>query len=311
MASGEMVRQAGAHDFLGRAYYHQGDYRQAITCCQQAGAAREGMAPHERYGGIFLPAVHSRGWLAWCHAELGTFAEGRLLGEEGLQIAEAVGHPASLMVASNGLGLLLLRQGDLPRAMPLLERAVSIAQDTGLLALSALMAEALGAAYTLGGRLAEAVPLITQTLEQLMALARVDFQARCALSLGEVHLHVGHLEEAHILAEHALAHTRTYKECGNKAYALHLLGKIAAHRTPLDPAQVEAHYQQALTLADELGMRPLVAHCHRGLGTLYATTGQQEQARSALSTAIAMYQSMDMTFWLPQAEAMLAQVDER
>jgi len=55
-------------------------------------------------------------------------------------------------------------------------------------------------------------------------------------------------------------------------------------------------------------MRPLQAHCHHSLGTLYAKSGQQEQARAALSTAIAMYHSMDMTFWLPQAEAALAQV---
>ena len=56
-------------------------------------------------------------------------------------------------------------------------------------------------------------------------------------------------------------------------------------------------------------MRPLQAHCHRGLGMLYATTGQQEQARAALSTAIEMYRDMAMTFWLPETEAALAQVD--
>ena len=62
---------------------------------------------------------------------------------------------------------------------------------------------------------------------------------------------------------------------------------------------------------DALGMRPLQAHCHRGLGMLYTKTGQREQARSALTTAIEMYQSMDMTFWLPQTEAALAQVEGR
>jgi hypothetical protein len=55
-------------------------------------------------------------------------------------------------------------------------------------------------------------------------------------------------------------------------------------------------------------MRPLQAHCHRGLGTLYAKTGQAEPARMALSAAIARYRAMDMTFWLPQTEATLAQV---
>jgi uncharacterized protein HemY len=55
-------------------------------------------------------------------------------------------------------------------------------------------------------------------------------------------------------------------------------------------------------------MRPLQAHCHRSLGTLYVKTGQWKQARTALSTAIALYRAMEMTFWLPQAEAALGQV---
>jgi len=76
---------------------------------------------------------------------------------------------------------------------------------------------------------------------------------------------------------------------------------------PPDVQQAGARYQEALTLAEALGMRPLQAHCHRGLGTLYASTGQREQARAALSAAIALYRAMDMTFWLPQAEAALAQ----
>jgi hypothetical protein len=58
-------------------------------------------------------------------------------------------------------------------------------------------------------------------------------------------------------------------------------------------------------------MRPLLAHCHLGLGRLYATTGHHAEARAELSTAITMYRSMDMTFWLPQAEAALAQVEGR
>ena len=73
--------------------------------------------------------------------------------------------------------------------------------------------------------------------------------------------------------------------------------------------QREIYYHQALALAEELGMRPLQAHCHLGLGTLYAALGQREQARTVLSTAIALYRDMDMTFWLPQAEAALGQME--
>jgi tetratricopeptide (TPR) repeat protein len=87
------------------------------------------------------------------------------------------------------------------------------------------------------------------------------------------------------------------------------VGDIAAHRDSPESASAETHYQQALTLANELGMRPLQAHCHYSLGTLYRQTGQAEHARTELSTAIELYRDMEMTFWLPQAEAALAEVE--
>jgi hypothetical protein len=93
--------------------------------------------------------------------------------------------------------------------------------------------------------------------------------------------------------------------------ALRLLGEITAHQDTPESEPAEHHYRQALTLAEALGMRPLQAHCHLGLGTLHAMTGQRQQARAELSTAIAMYRAMDMTFWLPQAEVALAHVEER
>jgi len=121
----------------------------------------------------------------------------------------------------------------------------------------------------------------------------------------------GRGEEAGQHAHQALDLARQQKQRGNEALALHQLGVVQAHADPPDVASAEAHYQQALALAAELGMRPLQAHCHRGLGTLYATTGQREQARTELSTAIELYRAMDMTFWLPQTEAVMAQVEER
>src|SRR5262249_22816356 len=121
----------------------------------------------------------------------------------------------------------------------------------------------------------------------------------------------GRLEEAHALAERTLGHARMYQEHGNQAYALRFLSEITMRRDPSDVALTETHYRQALALAEELGMRPLQAHCHRGLGTLYGATGQREQARTELSTAIEMYTSMEITFWLPQTEAELAQVEGR
>jgi tetratricopeptide (TPR) repeat protein len=300
-ASGDVVLHALANRDLGLAYQAQGECRRAIDCLGQTVAALEGARRHEFFGRVFLPAVLSRAYLAWCHAELGTFDEGRTRGDEGLRIAEEVAHPGSLMYAYHGIGLLALRQGDLRRALPLLERAMGICQDADLPLYFPQAAAALGAAYTLDGRVADAVPLLTQALEQTITTATANWQAFCGLSLGEAQLRAGHLEEAHALAEGVLVHARERQERGYQAYALRLLGDIAAHRTLPDADTASAHYHQALTLADELGMRPLQVHCHLGLGKLYAKMGQREQARAELSIAIELYRSMEMTFWLPEA----------
>src|SRR5437879_2153705 len=129
--------------------------------------------------------------------------------------------------------------------------------------------------------------------------------------LSEAYLLAGRLDEAGTQAQRALEFARAHQERSHEACALRLLGEVAAQRESLDAEQAEAHYQQALALAAELGMRPLQAHCHLGLGTLYSQMGRLEAARAVLSTAIDMYRSMEMAFWLPQAEAMLAQTEEK
>jgi tetratricopeptide (TPR) repeat protein len=297
-----------ANHFLGEAYRAQGIYPRAIDCYKQTVASFEGARRRERFGQVTLPAVRSRFSLVWCYAELGTFAEGSALGDEGLRIAEAADHPGSRMFASLGVGWLSLHQGDLRRALPLLERAMGICQETDLPVYFPIMAAALGAAYALGGRCADAVPLLTQALEQTMAMDMVGWQALCILPLGEAQMLAGHLEEAHALAERALALARAHQERSHEAYALRLFGDIAARREPPDVALAEEHFRQSLALAEELDMRPLQAHCRLGLGTLYAKIDRQEQARAELSAALALYHAMDMTFWLPQAEAALAQM---
>jgi len=146
-------------------------------------------------------------------------------------------------------------------------------------------------------------------VEQSAATGHAYYETFCRLSLGEARALAGRLEEAHAFAEQTLALARAHQERGHQAYALHLLGEIAARCDPPAVASAEASYQQALAGAEELGMRPLQAHCHRGLGTLYSRVGREQQARAALSTAIALYRAMEMTFWLPQAEAVLAHVE--
>jgi uncharacterized protein HemY len=137
----------------------------------------------------------------------------------------------------------------------------------------------------------------------------VDEEGAVLVWTGDTASVVAPTAPAPVQAQRGLAHTRHHKMRGAEARALWLLSEIARHHDPPDVAQAEAHYQQSLALAEDLGMRPLQAHCHLGLGTLYAKTGQWAQARAALSTAIDLYRAMAMLFWLPQVEVALAQVE--
>ena len=121
--------------------------------------------------------------------------------------------------------------------------------------------------------------------------------------LGEAHLLMGRLPEAHALADRALEISCAHGERGHEAWARRLLGEIASHGDPPDLERAEGQHREALTLAEELGMRPLIAHCHLGLGKLYRRTGNREQAQEHLTTATTMYREMGMTYWLETAEA--------
>jgi tetratricopeptide (TPR) repeat protein len=204
-----------------------------------------------------------------------------------------------------------LRQGDVHRAIPVLERGMGLCQDWHIPLLLPGMATALGLAYALDGRVAAGLALAEYGVEQAVTSGRVRNLAPSIACLSEAYLLAGRLEDAHTRAAQAVDLARQYQQRGNQAWALWLLGESTARQASPAVEPAADHYRQALALAEELGMRPLQAHCHRGLGLLYSTLGQQEHARRALSTAIELYRTMAMTFWLPQAEAALAQVEEK
>jgi tetratricopeptide (TPR) repeat protein len=108
-------------------------------------------------------------------------------------------------------------------------------------------------------------------------------------------------KDALAFAGRALTFARERGQRPYEAWALRLLGDFTVRRDP--PEHADGHYRDALALAEELEIRPLVAHCHLGLGKLYSRTDKREQAREHLATATTMYIEMDMRFWLEQADA--------
>jgi tetratricopeptide (TPR) repeat protein len=215
------------------------------------------------------------------------------------------GLPAPHVLGSKIVG----RAGDIPTAIAVLERSLTLAQRAHVPRFSALLTSASGAVYVLTGRVAEALPLLDQGLEHTATGSLVRFEALGLTALSEVLLCCDCVDEPSRRAACLLALSHAHIRRGYQAHAYRLFGEIAARTATPEVELGDNHYRQALALAEELGMRPLQAHCHRGLGTLYAATGQQEQARAELSMAVEMYRGMEMTFWLPETEEALVQVD--
>jgi tetratricopeptide (TPR) repeat protein len=295
----DLALQVEARYRLAQAHFSRGDYAQAIALLRWVIAHLEGERRPDSLGLPGFRSANAREWLGWCLAERGEFAEGISQVQEGMMIAEAVAHPFTLAGTCLGLGLLYLGKGDLEQAIPPLERSLGICQAWHTQIQWYAVAATLGHAYALSGRLAEALPLLEQAVSTRMRF----IYPRLLASLGEGYLLAGRPADAREASERALTLARSQGECGHESRALLLLAQIAAAD---DSPQVEhsgSLYQQALALAAELGMRPLVAHCHLGLGKLYHRTDNREQAREHLNTATTMYRDMAMTSWLEQAEA--------
>jgi tetratricopeptide (TPR) repeat protein len=265
---------------------------------------------HEN-SGIAHSAVADLRWLAQSLAEVGMFTEGMRRGEEAVRIAEAIDQPYSLSTAYAGAGYLSLCQGDVPKAIACYTRGVDICERWHILQMLHGPAIGLSMAMALSGQTAEALDLLERAIGHPPPISLLVIHSRSPElpRLGEVYLRAGRVEEALDYTEQILAFARAHHEQGREAWSLRLLGEIVARRDSHALDHATSYYQQALALATELGMRPLQAHCYHGLGTLYSQMDRAEQARAALSTAINLYREMEMSFWLPGAEAALADLE--
>jgi class 3 adenylate cyclase/tetratricopeptide (TPR) repeat protein len=305
-ALGDSGLQGQASFNLGQAYYAIGEFGRAAELLRgnMEGADLETGTPS-----IDL-RIAPRAWLAVTLSALGAFAEGRRHGQEALRLAMLEGRGQTPIAAHACLGSLYLAQGDLEHAIRVLEQGLALCRASAYRGgfLRQIMA-GLGYASALQGCLAEGCALLEEASSESLRTGGLQGQACRVAQLSEACRLAGRGEEAWQHARQALDLARQQKARGDEAFALHQLGVVQAHADPPGAAQAEASYQQALTLAEALGMRPLQAHCHFGLGTLYIKMDQREEAGAELSTAIELYRAMDMTFWLPEAETVLAQME--
>jgi predicted ATPase len=304
---GDSAIQISAQVRLARVYVRLGDYRRAIDLCEQNLSSLKGRPVGERnpFGMQAIVSVATRSQRAVCLGEVGELAQGIGWAQEAVRIAETLGHSHSLVAAYSSLSYVYLVKGDLEKALTLLDRSLQTCRTAHLDIWLSWPQAQLGYAYVHLSRSAEALPLLEEAAKRPSLGVGIGFHL-CWLS--EAYLQAGRLDGAIAVVQRALDRARKSMERGQEAWALRLLGEISSQAAVPEVDKAREHYRRAMTLAEELGMRPLIAHCHVGLGKLYRQRGSRQQAEEQFTTATTMMREMEMGLWLEKAEAELKEL---
>jgi class 3 adenylate cyclase/tetratricopeptide (TPR) repeat protein len=305
---GDLELRILSTSLLEQAHYYRGEYERVVELATDNLAALPSDRVYDYFGNIAPASTFDRLWLVVSLAELGRFAQAAEDEAEMIRLAESMQHASSVSGSHWAAGLLHLSEGDWVKARSLLKHGIAVARAANVMlvlpiavAASAWALAELGEAGEATSRLQEGEEL----LEWYAAGGHVSNLPVACYPLGRACLLLGRLDEARRLGDRAIEASPRHP--GFAAHAQHLLADIATHPDQFDAESGEAYYRKALALAEPRGMRPLVAHCHLGLGKLYRRTGKQQQAQEQFTNAVTMYREMDMRFWLEQAEAELAQ----
>ena len=303
-ALGDLELRIPSTSFLAQAHYLRGEYERVVELATDNLAALPPDRVSDHFGNVAPPSVWDRLWLIRSLPELGRFAEAAEYAAEVIRLAEPAQHAYTMGMAYHAAGMLPLFEGDAVKARALVERGVA-AFRTGdvvlmyvlALASSARVLAELGEASEALSRLQEC----EQQIEQFAARGIVGYRGWAYEALGRASLLLGRLDEARRLGDRAIESSSRHP--GFAAHALHLLGDVATHPDRFDAERGEAHYREALALAEPRGMRPLVARCHVGLGRLYRRTGSGDEAMQHLALATAMFREMGMRIGPEAADA--------
>jgi tetratricopeptide (TPR) repeat protein len=290
--------------YLELAHYYRGEYARVVELGTANLAALPAEWVYEHLGASAPPSVYDRVLLVVSLADLGRFAEATEYQAEAMHLAEPTRHAFTVGMAYRAAGVLHLVKGDWAKARSLLEHGIGVLGTGNVVILlppavaaSAWVLAQLGEARDALNRLREGEQLVEREVARGIAL----HHAWAYHSLGRAALVLGRLDEARSLGGRAVESSP--RQLGFVANALHLLGDVACHPDRFNAEVGEAQYRQALALAAPRGMRPLVAHCHFGLGRLYRRTGKRDEAINELTAAATMYREMGMAFWLEKADA--------
>jgi class 3 adenylate cyclase/tetratricopeptide (TPR) repeat protein len=284
--------------YLEQAHFYRGEYERTVELATDNLARLPADWLYEYFGCASPPSIYDRARLAMSLAELGRFAEAAAYAAEGIQLAEPMQHAHTLCMAYSGACWFHLRKGDWVSARSVTERWIEVARAGNVMLLLPIVVASSAWILAQLGETGEAVDRLREgehLVEAVTGRGPVALRSWVYHPLGRACLLLRRLDEAQHLGTRAVESSAGLP--GFEAHAQHLLGDIAIHPERSDADGAEAHYRQALSLAEPRGMRPLIAHCHRGLGTVCHRRGSA-QAEEHMAVATAMYREMEMPFWL-------------
>jgi tetratricopeptide (TPR) repeat protein len=288
---------------LGLTCITSGEFRRAIGLLKRCIDALTNAPLADNLGLLAHPAIACRNYTSYSLACLGEFAAARAMCEEAMRIAGVNGQP--YVIAPNAvLGAVDYLQGNVTEAISTLEHGLELSRRGGFAFLTSGAATHLGRAYLLCGRAEEGATLLEEAVAQSASANFMPIHPLAVVALGEAYLQLRRRAEATTHAQRGLELSRALGARPFEAEAMRLLGAIDADHGSEHARESEAWFRAALAVAADCGMRPLVAHCHLGLGKLYRRTGDQAKCEEHLAAAATMYREMGMLFWLEQAAEM-------
>lgn len=281
--------------FLGQALFHRGDYEHVVALAEECIVKFAGDLIYEHFGSAALPLIETRSRLAVSLAQLGRFTEAAGYATEALQLAEPTNCTFTVGQANVAAATVHLLKEDWGRSHSLVDHGVAVLRDGNVVN---VLPYAVGTSAWVWAHLhhgTEAIKLIQEgerLVEHQVEAGWVGQVGWAYYVLGRACLVLGRIEQASRLADRAIVFSPSH--AGTAGHAQCLLGDIAIHPNGLGAESAQMHYRNALALAEPRGMRPLIAHCHRGLGKAYQQTGQLGKARGHLAAATRTYRDMNM-----------------
>ena len=297
---GRLVARAGS--LLGRVQHGRAAYVEAIETLTGNIEFIEATAADDDWPLVLPASLGSRVWLTFALADIGRFADAMASADDAVRRVDAETHPYRRYHGYWARAAVHLERGDHEGATEEIERMWVALRETDMPRMADNVSGLTGHARVLAGAPHEAVTMLVRALA---GSTRDAFSGhRDIFYLGHAYLAAGGLDDALRLAGRALDLARRCAQPGREARALWLLGTV--HRARGDDAAAESLGRQALQLASDLGMRPLVAHCHAALAVLDARSGKRADAEARASTATALYDEMHMPYWRRHMEQQLS-----